>query len=199
MQEGGLPKAEVARLITLEKQKARQAIDDRQRQIQASQRQNTREFDKVTAQMLTRLYHEAFHAYVEDYVYPHVQFDMPAWLQEGLAVMAEAGIVESAVPRIDAPHGVALKQLQADLSGAKPVKLADLLSTRFDQFHVSAAGDAAAAPHLYAAAWGLVYYLVTQRDLLGGRALDAYVQLAARSAAADGPFRETLRNALGPA
>ena len=45
--------------------------------------------------MFARAYHESFHAYLENYVYPHDHYDVPRWLNEGLAVMMEGGILDA--------------------------------------------------------------------------------------------------------
>jgi len=192
LRDSGRPKTDIARLLNLEKQKSRKQIEDKQRQVQASDRQNAQEFDKVAAQMFTRLYHEAFHAYLEDYVYPQRDYAVPAWLQEGLAVMVEEGILEDGALRIDAPHREALRQLKADLGGPTPVSLAALVETTTEDYHRPVGGGAAAAAsqRYYAAAWGLTYYLAFERNLLGREALDAYVQKAAARQPAIGRFEQ---------
>ena len=85
-------------------------------------------FEKVTRQMFTRLYHEAFHAYLENCVYPHDRHDVPLWLNEGLAVLFEGGMLESGTLRIDAPDAAALRRLKADLAGDRPLTLTALLA-----------------------------------------------------------------------
>ena len=42
---------------------------------------------------------------------------MPPWLNEGLAVIFEGGLLEGNTLRVDAPNPVALKKLKADLAG----------------------------------------------------------------------------------
>ena len=64
-----------------------------------------------------RLYHEAFHAYLRNNVYPRQKYDVPPWLNEGLAVIFEGGLLEGNTLRVDAPNPVALKKLKADMAG----------------------------------------------------------------------------------
>ena len=47
------------------------------------QRTNEQKFADVTGQMFARLDHEAFHAYLDTFVYPHDQHHVPRWLNEG--------------------------------------------------------------------------------------------------------------------
>jgi len=169
LQQQGIGKNEVAKLIKTERRRGQDQIDQKQREIGRCDRENEQLFDKVTRQMFTRLYHEAFHAYLENYVYPHNRHDVPRWLNEGLAVLFENGLLESDTLRIDAPNAAALKGLKADLGSAKPLGLASLFDcgeNRFDN-----------RDYLYA--WGLVYYLTFERNLLGNPALENYVELSA--------------------
>ncbi len=168
LQQQGVSKAEIARLIKIENRKGQDQIDRKKKEIGRCDRENEQLFDKVTRQMFTRLYHEAFHAYLENYVYPHDRHDVPRWLNEGLAVLFENGLLESDTLRIDAPNAAALKGLKADL-GVKPLELASLLDCgekRFDD-----------RDYLYA--WGLVYYLTFEKSLLDNPALERYVEPSA--------------------
>ena len=52
--------------------------------------------------MFRRLYHEAFHAYLDNYVYESPGYEIPTWLNEGLAQVFAAGLLE-AVPDVFSP------------------------------------------------------------------------------------------------
>ena len=93
MTQEGTDKREVRRLLNIEKQKAQEQLGRKRLEISRCDRENVQLFDKVTRQMFTRLYHEAFHAYLENYVYPHDRYDVPLWLNEGLAVLLEGGLL----------------------------------------------------------------------------------------------------------
>ena len=143
-------------------------------QIHQVQRKNELEFARAGRRMLSRLYHESFHAYLENYVYPHGDHDVPAWLNEGLAVSFEEGLLESGSLRLGAPNHAALACLKADLAGDDPLTLAQLLASSERNF-VAPEGLSGNTNRYYGRAWGLAYYLTFERNLLGTQALDAYV------------------------
>jgi hypothetical protein len=174
LKQSGLGPTEIARLLNQEKQKANREIGDCQRQLQAYDRKNTREFEKATAQMFVRLYHEAFHAYLENYVFPRAKYQVPRWLNEGLAVMLEGGQLESGSLRVDAPERNVLRQLRNDLAG-DPLPLAKLLEAGPEAFTQADRAAADRSARYYAAAWGLAYYLAFERNLLADPRLEAYV------------------------
>ncbi|HZZ70632.1 MAG TPA: hypothetical protein VFE24_00145, partial [Pirellulales bacterium] len=74
------------------------------KRIQAADRLNASLFNEVSGEMFARLYHEAFHAYLDNYLYPPQRYDVPRWLNEGLAQTFEAGLLEADTLRIDAPN-----------------------------------------------------------------------------------------------
>jgi hypothetical protein len=136
-------------------------------------RRNDAKFADVTQKMFARLYHEAFHAYLQNYVYPQPQYQVPRWLNEGLAQIFENGQFDNDTLRIDAPSREMLLPLQTDLLSGNSLKLATLLSADEQEF-LRAHGDGSSERH-YLYCWGLAYYLTFQQDLLGGETLDRYV------------------------
>ena len=123
-----------------------------------------------------RLYHEAFHAYLQNNVYPRQKYDVPPWLNEGLAVIFEGGLLEGNLLRVDAPNPDALKKLKADLAGPAPLELANLLAAGQGQFLLMAGVRPAAVDRYYVHAWGVAYYLTFEKHLLGSPALEKYLQ-----------------------
>ena len=103
-------------------------------QIHQVQRKNELEFARAGQRMASRLYHESFHAYLENYVYPHRDHDVPAWLDEGLAVAFEEGLLESGSLRLGAANHAALACLKADLAGGNPLSLDQLLDSSGGKF-----------------------------------------------------------------
>lgn len=174
LKRSGLGPTEIARLLNQEKQKANREIGDCQRQLQSYDRKNTREFEKATAQMFVRLYHEAFHAYLENYVFPRAKYQVPRWLNEGLAVMLEGGQLESGTLRVDAPERNVLRRLKNDLAGDS-LPLAKLLAAGPDAFAQADHAATDRSARYYAAAWGLAYYLTFERNLLADPRLETYV------------------------
>ena len=145
------------------------------RQINAADRRNGTLFVDVTRQMFKRLYHEAFHAYLQNYVYPHRRYAVPRWLNEGLAQIFEDGQLEADTLRIDAPSRRVLKQLQADLRSPRPLALTDVLSAEDTVFLVSHPVKGSSLTRHYFYSWGLAYYLTFHHTALPARLLDDYV------------------------
>lgn len=136
---------------------------------------NTRRYDEITKEMFRRLYHESFHAYIEDFVFPDGRQRFPRWLNEGLAQICETGQLEDGTLRLDAPDPERLKRLQHSIRNS-PLSLVDLITARDRAFagtHLDWDSD---RHYLYA--WGLAYYLAFQFQLLSGDGLDVYVTAA---------------------
>jgi hypothetical protein len=171
-------------LLARERRTLEGQIDEKLDALQASRRENDRAMDKVAGQMLTRLYHEAFHAYLDNYVYPPETHQVPHWLNEGLAVLFEGSDPGTGTLRLDAPNHPALRQLRSDLKSNDALPLARLLAADAREFLVPADAPAESSNRYYAYAWGLVYYLTFEKHLVPSRALDEYV---APESAAVGP------------
>ena len=146
-----------------------------QRLLDSYDRKNASLFEEATSQMFATLYHEAFHAYLENYVYPQASTDVPRWLNEGLAQLFESGILEGSTLRVDAPHKKVLAALQADLKLPQPLALSTLLESDHRSFLVVHAARAEASTRHYIYSWGLAHYLAFEQPLLGTRQLDEFV------------------------
>ena len=179
LKQDGLPGSEIGRLLTVERRKFDEQNKKLRDELNRSDREIARIFHQNTRQTFARLYHESFHAYLENYVYPHRDHDVPHWLNEGLAVMFEGGMLESDTLRIDAPNAEALRRLKEDLHGEQPLSLERLLAAGQSEFLPVGDAAQAAADRYYAHAWGLAYYLAFEQHLLSSPALDRYVGSAA--------------------
>ncbi len=142
--------------------------------LEVADRKNIARFAEVTRQSLARLYHEAFHAYAENFVYPREQDPLTKWLDEGLAQIFETAQLDGDTLRIDAPDPLRLAQLQEDLAGNEPWAIADVLNAPDDQYLTRHEGDAGHRLYLYA--WGLTWYLIYNQNLLYGERMDRYVR-----------------------
>ena len=161
----------------------KEELDGINRAINAAERSNLAEFDKLTAAMFARLFHEAFHAYLENYVFPQRDHDVPRWLNEGLAQIFETGQLEAGTLRLDAPDAGRLDRLQADLQSVEPLSLAEILTADGSQFLVLHPGGEAASQRYYLYSWGLAYYLAFRQPVLETAALDRYVDREAAKSA----------------
>ncbi len=144
------------------------------REIRAANRRNDGLFAAAAERMLRQLYHEAFHAYLENFVFPQHAYVVDRWLNEGLAQIFENAQFDVDVLRLDAPDPVLLARLQRELASAQPWPLARMLAAEDAAFTARHAADDTDKHYLYA--WGVAYYLAFERDLLGGEALSRYVR-----------------------
>lgn len=175
LEKNGHDLKERRKILAAQQQRWQKQRDDLERRIAQADRKNEALLEEVVDQMLRRLYHETFHAYLEENVYPSAHHDVPRWLNEGLAQVFEAGRLEAGSLRVDAPAPHPLAQLQADLKSDKPLLLADVLSAEPDAFLVphGSGGRVSARHYLYS--WGLAYYLTFELGLFEGDAIDRYV------------------------
>jgi hypothetical protein len=171
LQQQGAPRSEIAKLLTGERRKFEGLTQQKRGELSRCDRENAQAFQNVTEQMFVRLYHEAFHAFLENYVYPSDAYRVPRWLNEGLAVLLEGGLLDSGMLRVDAPNREVLRRLQADLAAAEPLPLGTLLAAGQQTFALDHDAD-----RYYAHAWGLAYYLAFEKHLLSSPALEQYVQ-----------------------
>ena len=176
LKRDGLPNNEIARLLALERRK----FDDQNKKLRdelnRSDRESAKIFNQNTRQTFARMYHESFHAYLENYVFPHRTCSVPCWLNEGLAVMFEGGMLDGDVLRVDAPNVVALKKLKEDLRSEQPLSLEKLLTAGRAEFLLTNEVAQTAPDRYYVHAWGVAYYLAFEKHLLGRPALYRYVQ-----------------------
>jgi len=147
-------------------------------QIATANRRNEARCRELGDRVFARLYHEMFHAYYENYVFPRRKFDTPRWLHEGIAQVFETGQVEADTLRIDAPDRAVLTALQQDLQGPDPLSLAELLTSPENKF-LAWRHDPNASQRYYVYSWGLAWYLAFDRNLLSGPSLEPYVSSSA--------------------
>ncbi len=173
----GHPRAQISRLLLIERRKIEDQIAEKQRELDRCDRENAQAFQQIGRRLFARLYHEAFHAYLENYVYPADRYDFPLWLNEGLAVLFSGGLLESDTLRVDAPNREALDRLRTDLRGDSPLPLARLLESDPQAF-LLVDNLTASAQRNYVHAWGLAYYLAFERRLLDDPSLTAFATAA---------------------
>jgi hypothetical protein len=153
-----------------------QLIRNTRAEIAKAERLNDGIFDKAAEQLLTILYHEAFHAYLSVFVYPPNQFDAPRWLNEGLAQVFETAIVEAGELRVGHVERTRLNRIKQAVRKGELVPMERLLRSGADQFLAAHAGAKRESDQHYLTAWAVAQYLTFERRLLGSAALDAYCQ-----------------------
>jgi hypothetical protein len=152
-----------------------QIVRDR-RQISEAKKKNNEVFIEASRRLFQTLYHEGFHAYLENFVYAAREAPVPYWLNEGLAQIFEGAVIDAGILRVEQVDEQRLQRVRALLKGGGLVLLPDLLKSGPKQFHVTHASAQQLADRHYLTSWALAYYLLTDRRVLGrqGR-LDAYV------------------------
>lgn len=163
--------------ITIEVQARREAWQrdyrKKQAQIQTTNRRNQSMLQALVEQTTQHLCHESFHAYVENFLFPQDQFEVPVWLNEGLAQLFEHAQFENGSFRIDQPPKQLLDELKARIERDHGLCLQRMLQTEtgsfllFENLHRSQLD--------YDVAWGLAWYLVFQKDLFTSERLERYV------------------------
>ena len=171
----GMPDDQRRRVLRAYRESHKAQADALELKIKSADRRNLAVFDDITARMFARLYHEAFHAYWENFLFPHLEYDAPRWLNEGLAQVFESGVLDGDVLRIDAPDRKRLQALQADLRSSQRLSLVALLTADERAFLVSHidAADSSARHYLYS--WGVAYYLMFGQSALNTESLERFV------------------------
>ena len=170
LREAGVARSAIDDEINARKKQWKDERDEAMLLLNTADRRNDRRFDELTETMFARLYHEALHAYLENYLYPQSQFEVPIWLHEGLAQFFQNGRLEADTLRIDSPLGTALAIAQQDIKSETPISLADLLAADSQDFLTREDRH-----KYYAHAWALVYYLAIERAVIGTETLDKIV------------------------
>jgi hypothetical protein len=158
LRAAGFSADDVAREKNARERLWRDEYDLAMRRIHQARRRNNAVFVERTQRMFQRLNHEAFHAYLENYVFPSEKFAVPRWFNEGLAQIFETAQIDADVLRIDAPHERLLVQLQDDLKSGQGLRLAELLNSNQAEFLRT--HDAGGVQRRYLYSWGLAYYLM---------------------------------------
>lgn len=159
------------------------------------------EREKVAAEMgevrsfLGRVQHEAFHAYLENFVYNSKDCRVPLWLNEGLAQIFEAAIVEAGEFRVGHFSEDQFRSLKKRQRDGTLVPVVELLQAdeRFAAVHTS---DRSTSNRHYETSLGLAHYVVYNRKLLGTDALDQYVKNLAKGMGPTEAFRKLVAQPL---
>ncbi|MEW4454056.1 DUF1570 domain-containing protein [Bremerella sp. JC817] len=145
----------------------------RHSQIQVTNRRNATIKQELLDSTTGFLCHESFHAYIENCVYPQDRYDVPVWLNEGLAQLFEHAQFDNGSFRIDLPPAKLLGQLQDRIERDHGMSLQRMLQTEggsfllFENLHGTRLD--------YDVAWGLAWYLVFQKQLFAPNGLQRYV------------------------
>jgi hypothetical protein len=173
MKQRGYASAQIEQEVKLRSAAWQREYDEALGRLVLAAVQNEAAFAEATEQIFAQLYHEAFHAHVENYVCPQGESTLPHWLNEGLAQIFEAGQMEADSLRIDAPDRKRLTQLQEDLRSKQPLTIQEVVAADAQDFLNPASNRSTQRYYLYA--WGLAYDLAFEKNRLRPEVLDAFL------------------------
>jgi hypothetical protein len=163
------------------------AAADQRKRVRDAERTNDRAFDAATAKLFALLYHEAFHAYVGEFVYPALPAaavkagkgagELPRWLNEGLAQLFETAAVEAGELRVgpaDKTRAAAAADALAGKGGGL-MPVAELLRAGKASFVATHQAARAESGRAYLTAWAVASCLAFDRHLVGSPMFDEYV------------------------
>jgi hypothetical protein len=121
--------------------------------------ENAVTYAKLESGFFGMLYHEAFHAYLDNAVYPSQQYEVPRWLNEGLAQLFENAFVEIGELQIGRMDEKRLQNIQDAVRRGRFMTLREILQAPPDQFFVRHTQEQFEADRQYDAAWALAHFL----------------------------------------
>ncbi len=152
-----------------------QELKENRDKIEKADKENEKHFKEATQRLFRTLYHEAFHAYLANFVYPLGEVEVPRWLNEGLAQIFETAILEAGELRLGHADPKRFARVKEAENQHDLLKLADLLQAGPKQFLVNHASERQISDQYYLASWALAFYLTFERHKLGTPELDKYV------------------------
>ncbi|MFO0875911.1 MAG: DUF1570 domain-containing protein [Gemmataceae bacterium] len=153
---------------------------DAEKRIDASEMRNDASFGTVQTRLFQRLYHEAFHAYLGQFVYPQKEGPLPLWFNEGLAQIFETAIVEVGELRVGHADKERLTSVRKALAAGTLLPLVEVLRSEPRHFLTAHTSEQELTDRFYLAAWGLAQYLMFERRIVGTARLDEYVRALGR-------------------
>jgi hypothetical protein len=171
-------------------QPRRRLLDAERQEVYDANRKNDAVFREATQLLFQTLYHEAFHAYLANFVYPPAEAAVPRWLNEGLAQIFETALVEAGELRVGHADPDRLARIKKLARDHQVLPVTELLTAGSSKFLVHPAGDEQISDQYYLNAWALSFYLAFDRHVLGTPALDHYVHALKRGADVEEAFRQ---------
>lgn len=174
-------KAELARLYKKKiPEDLLKGLEDKREQVLSVRKKNEEAFDvyfrESTRRLMQRLYHEAFHAYLANFVYPASEAEVPVWLNEGLAEIFDSAFLDGDELRLGHADRERLRKSKLALAGGEFVPLAELVRSGPKPFLVKHATDKEDSDRYYLTSWCLAHYVMFAKKKVGTPALDDYVR-----------------------
>ena len=153
---------------------------DTRSQIKQAARVNEQAFDRATQILFRQLYHEAFHAYVSNFVYPanlkDTPGELPRWLNEGMAQVFETAVFEAGELRIGHADKERLERAKEMLEKNELLGIKELIGAGAKGFVIAHNGKIPDGDRAYLTAWALASYLMFDRRLPGTPKGDLYLK-----------------------
>ena len=159
-----LPKGEV-------QDRAREQLQEARREVARANARNEELFQRAARMLMRSVQHEAFHAYLVNFVFPASRGEVPRWLNEGLAQIFEEAIDDAGVLNVGRVEPARLEKARA----VELVPLADLLKANGAPFVVGHGQDRQLADRYYLTSWALAHYLMFNSRVVGTPAFDDYL------------------------
>lgn len=164
------------------------------KKIEQANKENEARFEALTNDFFQTLYHEAFHAYLANFVFPPDKCDMPRWLNEGLAQIFETAVVEAGELRIGHVEKDRYDAIQKAVKDKKLLGVPQLLKAAPKDFLVAHDAQRQGSARHYLNSYSLAYFLTFDRRILGTPQLQEYVQARKRGVDELVAFRALIGN-----
>lgn len=145
-----------------------------ERQRLEAEEKNEKLFDEATARLLALADHELFHAYVQTEVYSQTG-GLPAWLDEGLAQLAENARRRGDALLVEVPAPALVQKLRLELKQGEPPTVASLLASTDKHYLTADRRETDEVRRRYLFAWALAQLLAETKRLTPRDGLDRYV------------------------
>jgi len=150
-------------------------------QLHTLHTENEATYARIEAAFYAILYHEAFHAYLEQWVFPSTTYFVPRWLNEGLAQIFENAFVEVDQLKIGRIDEKRLLEIQDEVRRGRFMTIQEVLQAPAQQFFVRHTQESFDADRHYNASWALTHFLTYDLKLLGSPALVEFVSTPANA------------------
>lgn len=137
--------------------------------------ENEATFARLQAGFFATLYHEAFHAYLDQWVFPATRYHVPRWLNEGLAQLFESAFIEINELRVGRIDEKRLADIQDTVTKGRFMTIREILQAPAQQFFVRHTQESFEADRQYNASWALAHFLTYELKLLTSQAMVEYV------------------------
>ncbi len=169
----------------LERERHLSISSAQRKKIWAVEAANESKFNETTARLFSLLYHETFHAYVTNFVYPPLDRtsveagkgvgELPHWLNEGLAQIFETPILDGGELRVGHADRERLARAKELVEKKQFLPVSELARTSGQAFKVLHSIQKSSADRIYLTAWATTFHIVFEKRLLGTKKWDQYL------------------------